>query len=1045
MRDTWVTSLHAATRRGRTRRRVSLASRAEHRGRTLLAAAVAIGTLITVAPLVSSASAAVSSTSILNGDGTVATTTASGSQATYVTNAPITLSGTTNQTLQQTFDPANSPVTGVVKVVNGAPVTVPDVIAPDGYSVQYYDTSTSTWSSTIPAYNAATNSFPTLGGVRAVGAITVTGGDASTSQETVVNTTSNAPAAISGFNGQGNGDGWNVFFGYGSAFGRVFNIYHHSGGTFTVDCHMRVDSSSCWGHDYTLPGTYDTSAHSAGYYWAPTDSVYALVGSPQGLGIACVAGVSTAVPHPCSIGFTVLDSSLGTSDVFSGNGPGDLVQVGTKLYARPEASSKYMYCFDMASQSTCSGSPYALSSTPVQSDGAFGDNYQLVIGSKIIFETGYYVGCFDTNTNALCSTFNSGMLLSTSAQGSLFETTDSLGAPSGFCSYNSQTCFTMAGAGASWPANMPAYNSSLAGGWGEGTTVGTKYYYFNNDLAVCYDFAIMNPCAGFTPSQMGSYAYTIVQDPNIAGCMWSNSDGHQIVTFDPVTGLSPCNQKATVLFPYQLALPRLACNDAQRLSTWQNLTLTPPTGLSLSNARITILDSYNQPIPGWQGVSVDPTTGFLDLSTLSASATGVHPTVEVTYLGATDATGTSIAFTFTAAAPQLCVVVKSNASCPTGVGPGASSFPVNLGSLGVTSTVTEDNGGPASEITTGSVTHTLAGSDCLLTPISGHVYLLTDHGAPANGVTLYLYGPDGSTVVATTTADANGYYHFDNIFPNTYEVGFTAANPNGSTATGLTSLSCKATDYCTNSLPDLVVPYVTLTYTGPLAGNYRAGVIGPLRVTESPTENCTIGLSGYDSSTGASFGPLYASSSGGVAIFNHGFIDAGVYRISLWTPSGQDCVGIPDDTGVLVSRPDVVGRVLSLGAGMLNTPGPNFGLQFDTLPNYSCRYSVCFKDHVLWSQRGSWFFDGTVNQYLDGSRPSFNASGTLYYWQPGGLSGTWVAETTGSAVFHISTKGGFGVSRWVTGGGQVSISGSFTGVRAAGAPPLPSFGWTQLQ
>ena len=46
MRDTWVTSLHAATRRGRTGRRVSLASRAEHRGRTLLAAAIAIGTLI---------------------------------------------------------------------------------------------------------------------------------------------------------------------------------------------------------------------------------------------------------------------------------------------------------------------------------------------------------------------------------------------------------------------------------------------------------------------------------------------------------------------------------------------------------------------------------------------------------------------------------------------------------------------------------------------------------------------------------------------------------------------------------------------------------------------------------------------------------------------------------------------------------------------------------------------------------------------------------------------------------------------------------------
>jgi hypothetical protein len=445
-------------------------------------------------------------------------------------------------------------------------------------------------------------------------------------------------------------------------------------------------------------------------------------------------------------------------------------------------------------------------------------------------------------------------------------------------------------------------------------------------------------------------------------------------------------------------------------------------------------------------------TGFLDLSALTVGQTGVHPTVQVSYLGQTDASGGSATFVFTAAPPQLCTVVKAAGSCPTGLGVAPdSAFTSPISSLSATATVTDSNGLNESS-TVGPLSQYVAKADCVDVPVTGYVYLLTDHGSPASGTTVYLFNSAGTQVLATTTTDSNGYYHFDNLYPNSYQVSYVASGPSGSDTTGASSLTCKAADYCPNPLPDLVIPYVTLTYTGPYSNNKPSihPIFGwdTLQVAESPVESCQISMTGVDVTTGHTFGPLLSTSSGGVASFTHDFIDAGVYRIYLSTTSGQACMGIPDSTGVLVVRPNAVGRVLSLGAGTLNqsAPAPNFGLLFDGWSGYPCQYSTCQQDHVIWSQRGSWLFDGTVTEYWDSNRPEFIGHGTMYYWSGSGLSASWVQATaTNGARFTLFTKGGFGTGRWVTGNGIASISATFSGTPINGSPAMPSFNWSLLQ
>ena len=286
------------TMRNRTRRWVAPA----------LAAAAMAGVFASSVPVLA-VPATNSTSAVLDTGGNPASGLTADSVITYRTNAPIVAAGTSDQVVTQTFDPAKAAVKGVT--VDS--VTRPDVTAPEGYTLEYRSGSPAAWSTTPPTYDALTNTYPTLTGVRATGTLTVSSGNAAAMTESLVTADTADSIASPSISGAGGGDGWDVFF----AGDRVFNIWHHaaadwaSPSTLYLDCHNRKTGAACWSFGggrtaFQSSGAYYTPWQSTGFYVAATDSVWTVVGrnSPTNdFGVACIKNVSTGTPADCDTPF----------------------------------------------------------------------------------------------------------------------------------------------------------------------------------------------------------------------------------------------------------------------------------------------------------------------------------------------------------------------------------------------------------------------------------------------------------------------------------------------------------------------------------------------------------------------------------------------------------------------------------------------------------------------------------------------------------------------------------------------------------------------
>jgi hypothetical protein len=763
------------------------------------AAVLVIGTAVALPGAVSATPAPVSSSTILDAAGDPATSVLQGDELTFQTDSPLVTPGTSHQVVSQSFDPARTPVKGIeVPDGSGGTMTVPDVTAPEGYTLEYDEGDG--WSTADPYYDGDTNTYPNLVGVRATGTTTTTAYANGIGH--IESDAASQPVVVQSFQGSSGGDGWNVFFGSDAAAGRVFNIYHHSGGELGLDCHTVNDGTACWGGAYFTNGYY-TSAHSTGFYASASDSVFTFVADQAGrLGFACITDVSTDTPTPCTTPFVALTGDIGASSVFSPSGPGDAVQIGTKLYARGTGSGQNMLCLDLATEEPCTSQPYDIGSP--SGDSQFGDNRLLAVGSDVYFETGSVLGCFDSETHALCAGFGEGASLDASAQGPLFYTTDVDGNATQVCAYNVTACWDLTGASGTWPTNLPSeVSSSAVDGWGADLNVGAKFYYLDGDSAACFDFVTGDLCAGYSGATLGGYTYAITVDPTRDWCLWSNSDEGQIVTFDPATGASPCSPpRPTIVFPYTATIPRLSCSEASRVLTWGDVTFTPALGQSVSTARLSVLDSAGNPIAGWQDKTLS-VGGTLDLSSLSVADTGIHPSFQVYNTNDSDPSGATAVFAYTGSEPQLCSTVDAvdvQPACPTGVGSGSADFPraglaVSFGSR--TSIAT--NGGTAVVENTNDAINgdQLLASQCLAT-IEGYVYRHRDGTNPVAGMTVSLIDPTDSHTVATTVTDLNGWYTFEDIYPAHY---YTSADR---ISTIQMNVPFQVGD--STSMPDIVLP-----------------------------------------------------------------------------------------------------------------------------------------------------------------------------------------------------------------------------------------------
>ena len=214
------------------------------------------------------------------------------------------------------------------------------------------------------------------------------------------------------------------------------------------------------------------------------------------------------------------------------------------------------------------------------------------------------------------------------------------------------------------------------------------------------------------------------------------------------------------------------------------------------------------------------------------AATGDNPRFVFAFTDATDAAGMAASVAYTTPAPQLCTkLIVPEIACPTGVGVGTGAFPYT-GSLGVTSDVSIATGGGSAAVENTSASATLAtltASGCLV-PTSGCIYWDTDGYPPVTGRTVYLYGPDGTTVLATAVTDANGCYSFSGLYPNTYQVGTSG----GGTGTGIVTPGtelCPPGGDCSGTMPDLYIPATPaqITHTTETCSSvFLAGTAGDL-------------------------------------------------------------------------------------------------------------------------------------------------------------------------------------------------------------------------
>jgi LPXTG-site transpeptidase (sortase) family protein len=106
---------------------------------------------------------------------------------------------------------------------------------------------------------------------------------------------------------------------------------------------------------------------------------------------------------------------------------------------------------------------------------------------------------------------------------------------------------------------------------------------------------------------------------------------------------------------------------------------------------------------------------------------------------------------------------------------------------------------------------------------------LQDAGEPGiPGVTVTLYDSTGTTVIGTpTTTDANGYYHFTNLAPGNYVVGFTLPSGYSFTTQYSTALGHTTANDSNASVTTGKSDAVTLT-AGETDNSIDAGLIGNL-------------------------------------------------------------------------------------------------------------------------------------------------------------------------------------------------------------------------
>jgi len=576
-------------------------------------------------------------------NGSSATSIQSGDTISVTNSSPIDVSGELTQTLASVWSKESLQLAGTSSIV-----------APDGWTLEYQN-GEATWVSAAP------EDLTTVTGVRAVGNLKSNG-------DNVFVTVAKSRIVVrqENFQGSSGGDGFDLTFGGDY----VFNVFHHDG-QVRVDCHVKATGESCFGGINAFSG-YSTS-NSSSSYWDGTKSrlwVASMRNSDNQGGFTCV-DFSRPTASLCPTEFVAL-GQVGNAAAL-----GISTRSGDQAYIVNGTSFKLM-CLDVKAGAACANNGFQLPSSAENNPDYYAYGRAASAGDgKVYWSTYNKMGCYNPKTNALCG--QAIELNTTAAQYPLFPVRNASGTLLGMCAFSTKQCISPAGlsvdvitpAMASWMSEhpLPSVTAYNVGQWAEQAN---RIYIndgfrdgFSGDVS-CFNYTTGAPCVGFAGTDVGTRIYSIVPDPSVPNCLWTNGDAGQITTFSGKTGVLGCTMEFPIVeMPYSAIAPRMACDETGRLLTWGSMKFNSPNGISISQLKVSIFDTRGNPIEGWTDVTPNA-QGVIDMRSLSVAVSGTKPSLQVS-AGTVDkdllAQLTAIV-SFEAAAPQLCFDLRVSAKCP---------------------------------------------------------------------------------------------------------------------------------------------------------------------------------------------------------------------------------------------------------------------------------------------------------------------------------------------------------------------------------------------
>jgi len=512
-----------------------------------------------------------------------------------------------------------------------------------------------------------------MGAAVLVGAAAVsdaTHGDAQAGQTVTYSAVVNnvAPPATNFSGAGGGGDGWAV----GLTQTRLYNVFHHNGSFLGVNCHNQSDASSCWsgyktirdgsGHNFSTsgqPGLYVDQA--SGHLF-----VYATRTSDSTGGVVCIDTTQPANIADPFCGFTAL-TAVGAAPIYGWSQISDPVQVGSKWYAfsfangTPTATQDKLLCFDLSTLAACASQPFAVNTgvtsynnnNPPQGIAAFGN--EIIVPSNAAGQA-LSLGCFDASTATTCTgSWPVSTSVSQGATGAPFTLLNGSGSLLGFCfAYSTDPCWTLSGAIATTPSNLPSVTSTNDVWNGPGWTTGPRVYISNGNVnqVRCFDYSANASCAHFPKgfSNLG-YIYTVNPDWQRPTCIWVNADNGsaQIQNFDAFTG-GVCGSGPIRVLSSTAIAPGAQCVPG----AWSSLQVTTPSRSAYTSATVQFVDADGNTIPGTSTISLD-SNGAADLTGLNLNAGNGLPQFLLTFTGASNLTQVVTKLTWTGTYDPSCV------------------------------------------------------------------------------------------------------------------------------------------------------------------------------------------------------------------------------------------------------------------------------------------------------------------------------------------------------------------------------------------------------